>query len=356
MESLYVYLILAAIILIQIIGLIILWLQGKKQKDALVFDKRFELLQGEVGNLSRVLDNRIDQSTSRMNESVRTQLESSQSLIRDITRRIAEVQESNKQVFGFGEELKNLQKVLTHQKQRGALGERGLEIILQNILGPDGVVFTPQHRFENGEIVDVAITVDEGIIPIDAKFSLDNYNRWQTEENESAKTDLERQFKNDLKKRIDETAKYIRPAEGTLDFALMYIPAEGIYYDLVVNTIGSNTVTARNMLDYAHEKKVIIVSPNTLVAYLHTIVHGFKAFQFEKKTEEIQKRVGQLQKHLEVYVDLQRKVGENLTKAVSAHNKSSKEFGKIATDTRRITGEETVGVEITEVTVPVTED
>jgi DNA recombination protein RmuC len=165
----------------------------------------FSLLQNQLNELTRTLDSKMTQSSQSMNESVKHQFTESQKLVRDftvdlqnITREITEVKETNKQVFTITESLRNLEKVLKNQKQRGSLGEAGLELILGNILSPDE--YELQHLFKNGEIVDAVIKTKEGIICIDAKFSLDNYNRVIAEEDELRREALEKEFKNDLKK------------------------------------------------------------------------------------------------------------------------------------------------------------
>ncbi len=237
----------------------------------------FLLLQNQINELTRTLDSKIGESSKMMNESVRSQFSESRKVIRDITEQMTEIKETNKQVFSMTEQLQNLEKVLKNQKQRGNLGEAGLELILSNILPP--TAYQMQYSFKDGDMVDAAIHTKDGIIPVDAKFSLDNYNRIINEDDEDKKHELEKEFKNDLKKRIDETSKYIKPKEGTLPFAIMYIPAEAIYYDLLVNEVGTIKVNTKSLIEYAYrDRKVIIVSPTTFVAYLSKILQGFKAF------------------------------------------------------------------------------
>lgn len=320
---------------------------GKKENvDSLL------LLQNQLQDLSRSVEAKLGEGTSRMFESMRTQFGESQRLavdIRDlvhkqlteVARGVAETKESTKQVFTIAEQLQNLEKVLKNQKQRGNLGEAGLELILSNILPPDR--FKMQYDFANGETVDAAIFVKEGIVPVDAKFPLENYVRLLDEKDPERKAEYEEAFKKDLKKRIDETSKYIRPEEGTLGFAFMYIPAESIYYDLVTGSVGA--VNARNLLDYAqNEKKVIIVSPTTFFAYLNSVLYGFKAFRIEKDAEQIKKNVEVLMKHLEAYDVYYKKIGNALSTTVNHYNAGTKELGKIDKDILKITGA-SVGVE-----------
>ncbi len=311
----------------------------------------FVLLQQQMQEMARTVD-------TRLGEGMRTQMDHSQKTFSSIqqqmdsiTNRVSqqlmevvrvgsETQESNKQVFTIAEQLQNLEKVLKHQKQRGNLGEASLELILGNILPPG--TYKMQHEFPGGETVDAIIETKEGIIPIDAKFSLDNYQRLVNAVDDVQRGELEKQFKNDLKLRIDETAKYVRPKDGTLPFAFMYIPAEAIYYDLLINEVGSVKVNTRNLIDYAYnEKKVIIVSPTTFAAYLQSVLYGFKAFKIEETAKDIAKNVEALGRHLKAYEDYYKKLGNSLSTTVNHFNAGGKELGKIDKDVLRITGSST---------------
>jgi DNA recombination protein RmuC len=218
------------------------------------------------------------------------------------------------------------------------------------MLPPEG--FEMQHRFSSGDIVDAVIFTKEGMVPVDAKFSLDNYNRVINALDETQKLELEKEFKNDLKKRIEETAKYVLPQEGTLPFAFMFVPAEGIFYDLLVNEVGSVKVNTENLIDYAmNKKKVFIVSPTTFSAYLHSILYGFKAFKIEKQATEIIKKVDELGKHLKAYEDYMVRVGNALGTTVNHYTAASKELGKIDKDVLKITGTG-VGIDLPRVENP----
>lgn len=339
METLLIILIILLLVAVFAMAYFLFILFNKlNSKDGKEDDKSFLLLQNQLNDLSRNLDSKIGESSKVMNESVRNQFSESQKLIKDITEQITEVKETNKQVFGMTEQLQNLEKVLKNQKQRGNLGEAGLELILNNILPPES--FKMQYSFKDGDIVDAVIFVKDGIIPVDAKFSLDNYNRITNEDNENIKIELEKEFKNDLKKRIDETSKYIKPKEGTLPFAIMYIPAEAIYYDLLVNEVGSVKVNTKSLIEYAYrDRKVIIVSPTTFVAYLSTILQGLRAFKVEESTKEIIKNVEKLQGHIKAYDQYHSKLGTSLATVINHYNTSRKELKKIDKDVLRITGE-----------------
>ncbi|MDP2650382.1 MAG: DNA recombination protein RmuC [bacterium] len=323
----------------------------------------FEFLQKEIQNLRTSFDTKMGDTTKTMHEAVRTQFSESQKLIRDINKEVneqlrsvvkgvTEVSESSKQVFTVAEQLQNLEKVLKHQKQRGNLGEASLQLALENILPASS--FKMQYEFPGGETVDAVIITKDGMIPIDAKFSLDNYRRLADENDDERRVVLEKEFKNDLKKRIDETAKYIRPKDGTLPFAFMYIPAEAIYYDLLVNEVGSVKVNTRSLIDYAYkDKNIIIVSPTTFAAYLQSVLYGFRAFQIEESAKEIRKRVEELGRHIGAYDSYYKKLGNSLSTTVNHYNAGYKELGKIDKDVLRIT-EKAPGVEIEQIERPAT--
>lgn len=269
-------------------------------------------------------------------EFVQKQAGHSHKVITEVTSKLERLESTNKQVIGFTEQLQNLQQVLTNPKHRGVLGEYFLETLLQNVLPAKN--FQMQYKFNDGEAVDAAIFVGDKVIPIDSKFSLENYNRLRQEEDVERRTKLESQFKSDLKKRIDETSKYIRPNENTFDFAFMFIPAEGIYYDLLVSQVGVVHISSKDLLEYAFEKRVLIVSPNSFYAYLQTVLQGLRALAIEESAKEIRKNVEQLGKHLASYEMYMDKMGNNLGTTVNMFNNAYKEFGKIDKDVMKITG------------------
>ncbi len=341
MELLIIGLLLANFALIAFL----LWRNSSAKPDT----QGLVLLQSQMQDLSRTMENKLGEGTNRMFESMRAQFGESQRLASDIrdlvAKQLTEVakeqtktNEATTRFMTIAEQLANLEKVLKHQKQRGNLGEASLELILSNILPPGS--YKMQYEFPGGETVDAVVVTKEGVIPIDAKFSLDNYQRLVDAIDDAQRADLEKQFKNDLKMRIDETAKYVRPKDGTLPFAFMYIPAEAIYYDLLINEVGSVKVNTRNLIDYAYnEKKVIIVSPTTFAAYLQSVLYGFKAFKIEETAKDIAKNVEALGRHLNAYQDYYKKLGASLSTTVNHFNAGSKELGKIDKDVLRITGE-----------------
>ena len=321
--------------------------------------------QNQLGDFMKTVDAKVGSSNKEMQESVHMQFNESQKLIKEINdqvsknltnvaREMTAANETSKQVLGITDQLKNLEKVLTHQKQRGNLGEAALELVLSNILPP--TAYKQQYQFKNGETVDAIIVTKDGIIPVDAKFSLDNYNRVINETDATRKEELEKEFRNDLKKRIDETAKYIRSEEGTLPFAFMFIPAEGIYYDLLVNEVGGVKGNTRSLIDYAtNEKKVIIVSPTTFAAYLQSVLYGFKAFKIEESAQLIIGRVEELRKHLVAYEEYMKKLGNTLGTTVNHYNMAYKELKKVDKDMVKITGE-TVSIDPLLIEKPLVEE
>ncbi len=293
------------------------------------------LIQQQIGELTRTLDARAADSLKQTQESTHRQHTETSRLIKEITEEITSVKEIGRETGKFAEQLKGLQDILKNPKQRGILGEYYLETVLKNVFPPGS--YQMQYMFKNGEIVDAAVFVNEKIVPIDSKFSLDNYNRYVHAEG-AERIAFEKAFVNDLKLRITETAKYIRPEEDTMDFAFMFIPSEGIYYDLLTNQVGAGE--EENLLQRAISKyKVFIVSPTSFLAYLQTVMQGLKAMQIEQKAVLIQKQVGELGKHLGAYEEYLKKLGNTLQTTVNHYSSAYKEYGKIDKDVMRIAGE-----------------
>ena len=345
------------IILLAIVIILLLWIVFSKKnlnEDKKGEDIGLKLILEQINELNRTVDSKISESTKHMNESVRNQFTESAKLIKDVTQGLTKLDETNRQVVSFADQLQSLQDILKNPKHRGILGEYYLETLLQNVLAP--TQYKMQYAFDNGEIVDAAVFVKDKIIPVDSKFSLENYNKLSIEQNPQEKEKLEKAFVNDLKLRIQETSKYIRPKEGTMDFAFMFIPHEAIYYDLLVNKIGAITEETDNLIQRAANKyKVIIVSPTSFLAYLQTVLQGLKAMQIEESVKGVIKNVEGLQKHFKSFEEYQQKLGNALATTVNHYNASSKEFKKIDKDVVRITGVESE-IELLEVARPERED
>ena len=320
------------------IGAFVVWLilRGQGDKPVVETDSLL-LIQNQLSTLARTMDEKLGESNKEMQEAVRHQFGQSQGLIRDITEKLTRLDETNKQVVSFADQLQSLQDILKNPKQRGILGEYYLETLLKNVMPPGS--YQMQYAFADGEIVDAAVFVKDKIIPVDSKFSLENYNRIIEERNPAERERLAKVFENDLKMRISETAKYIRPNEGTMDFAFMFIPHEAIYYDLLVNKVGSIKENEENLIQRAAGKyKVIIVSPTSFLAYLQTVLQGLKAMQIEETAKDIVKRVEELGKHLKSYEKSHGSLGNALGVAINHYNASGKELKKVDKDVLRIAG------------------
>lgn len=317
------------------INAVLLWILLRKRQ---VPEDRQSLLmlQQQLQDLSHSMDKKIGDSTKQMHESMRTQLGESTKIVKEVTEGLTKLDETNRQVVSFADQLQHLQDILKNPKQRGVLGEYYLETVLQNVLPPGQ--FQMQYKFNDGEIVDAVIFLAKGkLLPVDSKFSLENYNKVLESREQTERERLEKLFKQDLKNRIDETAKYIRPQEGTMEFAFMFIPSEGVYYDLLVNKVGAVQTSARDLIEYAfQQKKVIIVSPTSFMAYLQTVLQGLKALQIEEQAQTIMKRVGELGRHIGTYEEFYKKLGVSLGTTVGHYNAAYKELGKIDKDVVRI--------------------
>lgn len=311
----------------------------------------FKLLLEQMNSLSKTVDDKMHHSSIMMQDSMKTQFSESQKMIRDVTVGLTKLDETNRQVVSFADQLQSLQDILKNPKQRGILGEYYLETLLKNVMPPGS--YEMQYKLGKDEegrdlIPDAVVFVKDKIIPVDSKFSLENYNRIIEETNPAEKEKLEKIFVNDLKNRIAETSKYIQPSKGTMDFAMMFIPHESIYYDLIINKIGALKDENENLIQRAASKyHVIIVSPTSFLAYLQTILQGLKGMQIEEQAKDIIKRVGELVVHLKKYAEVHEKMGQSLGTVVNHFNMSSKEFKKIDKDIMRITEkEESIGFEV----------
>ncbi|KKR88769.1 MAG: hypothetical protein UU85_C0002G0021 [Candidatus Wolfebacteria bacterium GW2011_GWA2_42_10] len=338
MEIIFLIIILS-VLLFGLAG-IFLFLKNYAAKKGEEGDKQaLLLLQNQIQEIVRTLDAKMGESTKVFQR----QFSESAKIIKEITTELTKVGEGQKQVVDIAKQLESLQDILKNPKQRGILGEYYLEAVLKNVLPPGA--FQMQYEFKDGDIVDAAVFVKDKIIPIDSKFSLENYNRILESKEESERQKYEAAFKDDLKNRIDETSKYIKPSENTMEFAFMFIPSEAVYYDLLINKIGAVKSNTRDLIQYAAgEKKVMIVSPTTFLAYLQTVLQGLKALQIEESAKEIRKRVEELGRHLASYETYMKKLGTHLGTTVNMYNSAYKELGKIDKDVLRISGV-AVGIE-----------
>ncbi len=296
-----------------------------------------KLIQSQIFNLSKIVDDKLNK-----NFSINSQIsQNSNILIENITKKLTNLEETNKQIKDIWGQLQGLENILKNPKNRWILWEYFLESVLKNILPPEN--YKLQYKFRSGEIVDAVIFIDNKIVPIDSKFSLDNYNKILESTTKIEKDLYETEFRKDLKKRIDETSKYIKPGENTMEFAFMFIPSEGIYYDLLVNRVGTLDVNTIDLIEYAFkERKVIIVSPTSFYAYLQTVMQGLRALKIEESAKEIKKQIWNLSRHLNSYEQYLLKLWNTLNTSVNHYNSAEIEFKKINKDIFKITWEKTL--------------
>lgn len=309
------------------------------------FGENLSNLNQKVGenltSLNEKVSEKLERNNAQMQTSMTKQLSESAKIVDEVSKRLTKLDETNRRVVDVADELKTLQNVLQNPKQRGVFGEFYLESVLDNVLPPKN--FQTQYRFKSGVIADAVIFLDRNkILPIDSKFSLENYNRMIQAEDKTERERLLNLVKQDLKGRIDETSKYILPEEGTMDFAFMFIPSESLYYDLLINNVG-NGGSSRDLIEYAfRDKRVIIVSPTSFMAYLQTVLQGLRSLQIEEQAKDIQIRVGKLGDHIRKFDDLMNKMGKSLSTTVNHYNNSYKELNKIDKDVVKISGGQAV--------------
>ncbi|HWT40672.1 MAG TPA: DNA recombination protein RmuC [Dongiaceae bacterium] len=326
-----------------VVGLIVLVVFASRLRD-LKQTGGVELLKADVTELNRTitalqtsLGDKLERNAATMQTSMQKQLTESMKLVGDVSQRLTKLDETNRRVVDVADELKTLQNVLQNPKQRGVFGEYYLESVLSNILPTKN--FKMQYGFKGGVIADAVVILDKGqLLPVDSKFSLENYNRMVASGTKSEREEWLKKVRTDLKNRIDETSKYIRPDESTMDFAFMFIPSESLYYDLLIGDVGTGS-SARDLIEYAfREKKVVIVSPTSFMAYLQTVLQGLRSLQIEEQAKDIQVQVGKLGRHIATFDSYMEKLGKSLGTTVGHYNNAHKELAKVDTDVTKIAG------------------
>ena len=331
------------IVLVLVVGFgLVLFVMNQRLKE-LKNGTAVELMKGDVTELARTIaalqqtmGDKLERSSANVQQSVQKQLAESSKLVADVTQRLAKLDETNRRVVDVADELKTLQNVLSNPKQRGVFGEFYLQSVLENVLAVGQ--YEMQYKFKDGEVVDAVIFLEKGrVLPIDSKFSLENYNRMIEASGKEREGYLQK-VKSDLKLRIDETSKYIRPSEKTMDFAFMFIPSESLYYDLLINNVGTGG-SSRDLIEYAfRDKRVIIVSPTSFMAYLQTVLQGLRSLQIEEQAKDIQTRVGKLGVHIAKFETYMQKLGARLGTTVGHYNNAHKELAKVDKDVIKIAG------------------
>jgi len=328
-------------IIILIIGFAIVIFLLMKRKESGDGEKLAAMMErlAQLAEQNRELRQAMDGKLAETHRANQLQFGQTAKIISEVTEKLTKLDETNKQVVNFSAQLANLQDILKNPKQRGVLGEYFLEETLKNVLPPNS--YQMQYGFKDGAIVDAVVFVKDKIIPVDSKFSLENYERILNAPDAATREKFEKLFKLDLKTRIDETSKYIKPSEKTMEFAFMFIPSEAIYYDLLINKVGAVQINTRDLIEYAFkERHVIIVSPTSFLAYLQTVLQGLRALQIEESAKDILLNVQKLGKHILSYDSFMKKLGASMSTTVNHYNSAYKEFAKIDKDVVKITDAE----------------
>jgi len=332
--------IIVAIFAVVVIGFIVVVMILNARLRELKNGGSVDLIKSDVTELNRsvlqlqqTMGDKMERNQMAVQTSMQKQLSESAKLVADVTQRLAKLDETNRRVVDVATELKTLQNVLQNPKQRGVFGEFYLQSVLENVLPPKH--YQMQYKFADGKIVDAVIFLEKGqVLAVDSKFSLENYNRMIEATDKTERERLLAKVKADLKGRIDETAEYIRPSENTMEFAFMFIPSESLYYDLLVSNVGSSS---KDLIEYAfRDKKVIIVSPTSFMAYLQTVLQGLRSLQIEEQAKDIQVRVGKLGQHIGRFETFMQKLGNSLGTTVNHFNSAHKELAKIDKDIVKI--------------------
>jgi DNA recombination protein RmuC len=272
----------------------------------------------------------MDRRLGELDRRVDTRLESATRTATEIHRQLGRLGEANTQMLERARDLARLEQALRPPKARGGFGELLLANLLADTFPRDK--YELQHGFKGGERVDAVIRLDRSLVPVDAKFPLDNFHRLVEADGDAAREAHAKQFNRDVKAHVDAIAdKYIRPDEGTYEFALMYLPAEAVYYELVCNRIGGDS----SPLAYALERRVIPVSPATLHAYLLVILLGFKGLQIEEHAREVMAYCAQLGKDFGRFKEDFELVGTHLGRAQTKYAEAEKRLGRFETKLER---------------------
>jgi DNA recombination protein RmuC len=298
-----------------------------------------EILQKTLGDLNSQLNTRLKDSSQLLTQSqkdINERLDNASQVVGDLRGKLGKLEEANARLFEVGKDIRSLQEILKTPKLRGSLGEFLLSDLLAQIL--PGEHFDLQYAFKNNEKVDAVVKIGGQLVAVDAKFPLENFQRFVAASDEAEKKSFRKMFVSDVKKHIEAIAsKYIRPDEGTYDFALMYVPAENIYYEVIVK---DEAAEGEHLLaHHAMKKRVIPVSPNTLYVYLNTIVLGLKGLRIEKAAQEILNGLARLGNDLGRIQEAFRKVGLHMQNARGAYEDAENRLGKFGEKMERLHGQ-----------------
>ena len=337
MESVLITIVI--VLIVSVLGLLV-WLISVNfagRKEIAGQAAGISLLQQQLESLKAAQDKTSEnlQKSLQAGQTTLTQsLQSSQQVLSRLNTQIGELQGTNKQMLQVGTEVRRLQDILSSPKLRGQMGEWSLENLLSQILPKDS--YELQYTFKDGKVVDALIKMADYSVSVDAKFPLPGFEKVIKAETDEEKTKLRKQFLRDVTAHIDKIASdYIRPAEGTLDFALMYIPAENVYYETIVKYVGET----QDILQYSLDKKVIPVSPNLLYVYLMTVVMGLHGLQIEKQAAEIRQNLKRLNASFADFLSNWDTLGKHLRNAYSQYDDGSKKLDRFGLQLSQIQDE-----------------
>lgn len=294
----------------------------------------------KIAEINRIIQNQLTFSHKQVQEQSAVNNEllnritiNNNRIIQDLTEKLVKVEDTNKQIMSFATQLQSLENILNNPKRRGILGEYFLETMLASALPKS--VYQMQYSFNDGVIVDAVIFTKEKIIPIDAKFSLEAFNKLVEIHDPDQKKRLEKDFMRDIKLRIDETSKYIKPEENTIDVAFMFIPSDSVYQEAI--RCGTNSSTEIDIVGYAFSKKVVLVSPTSFFAYMQTIIQALNTIKVEEQVLEIVKYLQESSRYLKQFEENMNKLGKNIGLVVHSFNKTNDEANKLVKRIEKIT-------------------
>lgn len=323
-------------------GLLFVLFRQRRNLD----EQSVSILQQQLVTLHEQIKSSLEGSQARLNEllhantqthkTVGERLEGVQRMVGDrldnaarvvseLGVRMMKVEEVSKRILEVGQDISSLQQILRAPKIRGGLGETFLGDLLAQMLPQDA--YELQYGFADGERVDAVIKTAHGMVPVDSKFPLEDFQRLAQAKTDEERKNYRRAFVDGVKKRVNEASKYIRPGEGTFDFALMYVPAENVYYEIIMRDESLSEETS--LAAFAMKKKVIPVSPNTFYAYLNTILLGLKGMRVERFVAEIMKEMGKIRTEFGRFQDDFTKLGKHLTDAHSSYDKADKRLTRL---------------------------
>lgn len=312
-------------------------IEGLRDQVGRSLDANTQTVNHQLAQIVTTVNERLRENVDVMQQTQRTlgeRLDNTAQVVGAVHRSLGSLEEANRKIYEIGKDISSLQQILQAPKLRGGLGELLLEDLLAQILPADH--FAVQHTFRSGQKVDAIIKLGSGVVPVDAKFPLENFRRLLDAQSDDERTRVRRAFVTDVKHHIDAVAsKYILPDEGTFDFALMYIPAENVYYEIVVkdDAMGDTDISA-----YALARRVIPVSPGSFYAYLQAIVLGLRGLRIEERSHEILQQLARLRGDFDRFRDDFRLVGRHLTNAGSSFAGADRRLERLETRFTNIVG------------------